>query len=468
MESTSASFAKHTSVEELDGLLARTTKRNSMLLAGVLAIEMVAYYAMDYSVYIVALFGFSLLFCSYCLLTFERRSLAVHQRLTSLSMLAVLLVMTWFGLSVSCLVYYIGLAIYVTYVEKSHNWQLFIQTLNFVCFAISLSLFWEQPYRVEGAVAIELIALIDISIMVLFTGDVIRTYERHNQLAQISTELQTANLAHYVADSHAANGLLDWHKATLTEVRNDAEESLRNTKLTSARLAASREQLEQFTYAASHDLKEPIRTVRSFMQVVEKRLKPDQKSYPVVSEYLTHIKKSAWGMHELLANLLAYSRVVQMSLKVVSILLGQTCERHLTAFAKTNSFTYSIEEVGGGQVSVEMDRNMLSSILDHLIGNSLKFKTDGLDPSIHIAIGQPQEGFVDLVLSDEGIGIPAVYREQVFQLFARLHTRDRYDGSGVGLALVQRIAERHGGQAWIEGEQANGCSIHLRLPCTEA
>jgi len=460
----SVKFPEQATVDELDLLLTKIAKRNFVLLTVVLGFSVFAYFVVNTAGYIYIMVGIFSIFCFYCSYTFDRRSLAINQRIIVSSMMFVLFVIILSEMALSGLVYYVSISVYITYVEKNRNWQIGLQSLNVLCFSFAVFYYWDKVLLIEDAAVLEMITIIDMILVVLFTGSVIRTYERHKQLAYSSTEVQTKTLAAHVEETRKSNLNLTSQKAKLVGVRNEATDSLRNMRLTSARLAASQEQLEQFTYAASHDLKEPIRTVRSFIQVVEKRLSPELKSDSSVSEYLEHIKRASWGMHEMLTNLLLFSRVGRLPLKRTSIALGDFCAKQLTAFAKTKPLVCRLEVQSGSDVHVDMDKKMLESAIAHLLDNSCKFIDEGLTPSISISIVEPKDGFVEMILSDNGIGIPVDYHQRVLHLFSRLHTREKYAGSGVGLALVDRIVERHGGAVWIGESQAEGCSVHLRLP----
>ena len=455
------------SIAHLEQLRHRIAKRNSGLLTFILALAFVAYYVMNYTQLVIWALGVALLVSLYFRLTFDRRSLIVNDRMTVLSMITLLAVVTWFGVTASGLVYYIGVMVYIEYVESTSRNKLLLHIVNGFCFVVALHGYWEEPYRIDGADAIELIALVDLSIFVLFTGNVIWTFEQHNQLAEISAYMQTQRLSQHVEQVRAANTRLEDQQRELLQIRSNVSESLRNARLTSARLAASREKLEQFTYAASHDLKEPIRTVRSFMQIIGKRLSPALRDDPEVSEYLHHVERSSRGMNDLLTKLLSYSRVGRRDLRSKRTDLADLV-RAFTQQLEAQDVEFTISEAPASLAAVEVDVEFMNSVFSELFDNAVKFAGTDQRPQISVAFSASAPGYVTCTVSDTGLEVPAKYAERVFQLFARLHTRDVYAGSGIGLALVKRIVQRHGGEVWLSGNTAGGTTVHLKLPTAPA
>jgi len=238
--------------------------------------------------------------------------------------------------------------------------------------------------------------------------------------------------------------------------RERAEEQLRQT---SANLERSNTDLQQFAYVASHDLSEPLRMVISYLQLLRDRSKDSLD--PDSREFMKFAMDGAARMQALIKDLLAFSRVD---------LHGRTfepvdCEK---AFgAAVSNLKIAIEE---NQASiahdllplVHGDAVQLSQIFQNLIGNAIKFHGTE-SPRIQVGLGS-QNGEWLFSVRDNGIGIDPKDFERIFVIFQRLHTRQEYPGTGMGLAICKRIIERHGGKMWVESEAGKGSSFFFILP----
>jgi signal transduction histidine kinase len=223
-------------------------------------------------------------------------------------------------------------------------------------------------------------------------------------------------------------------------------------------LKRSNEELQQFAYVASHDLQEPIRMVRNYIQLFGKRLSGelDEKA----TKYMGYIIEGSERMQNLVNDLLVLSRVSSQGKD-----LEATKPSEVVAVV-LRDLKLLIEETGA-QVEVEnlplvlADRSQLGQVFQNLIANAIKFRTDR-PPKIHIR-GEVKDGWCQFTVSDNGIGIDSKYFEQIFVIFQRLHTRDVYQGSGIGLSLCKKIVERHGGQIWLESQVGQGTKFHFTL-----
>jgi len=244
----------------------------------------------------------------------------------------------------------------------------------------------------------------------------------------------------------------------ITEQKVAAEELKRAV----AELGRSNADLEQFANVASHDLQEPLRAVVGCAELLVQdsagRLNADD------GELLTHIVEGTRRMQTLIRDLLAYSRVGSRG-----GWLTPTDSNKALALALTNLDT-SIRErdaviTHDALPTLVADPTQLSQLLQNLIGNALKFCKERR-PEIHIG-AQPREGGWQFSVRDNGIGIEPQYRERIFVIFQRLHTRAEYAGTGIGLAICKRIVERHGGRIWVESEPGHGSTFHFTIPQKE-
>lgn len=231
-------------------------------------------------------------------------------------------------------------------------------------------------------------------------------------------------------------------------------------------LRRSNAELEQFAYVASHDLQEPLRKVASFCQLLEKRYgdKLDERG----TEYIKFAVDGAKRMQVLINDLLTFSRVGRLSAAHTDVRLDDTL-----AVALTN-LEASIEESDAEIVrpseplpQVSGDPTLLAMLWQNLIGNAVKFRKPDTAPRIVIECERGTGDHDDqwlLTVSDNGIGIAEEFSEKVFVIFQRLHGREAYSGTGIGLALCKKIVEYHGGTIWIDNSYTEGTRFRMTLP----
>ena len=238
--------------------------------------------------------------------------------------------------------------------------------------------------------------------------------------------------------------------------RKQAQDAL---NLTTAELARSNKDLEQFAYIASHDLQEPLRAVAGFMSILKKKYH-DKLDYDA-REYIDQSVEGAERMQTLINGLLAYSRVGTRGgdLKPMSM---------QTAFdAAINNLQVAIGESKAVITHDELpditaDAAQMTQLLQNLIANAIKFCGKGL-PEIHLIARHEDQHWV-FGVRDNGIGIETQYFERIFLIFQRLHTRNQYPGTGIGLALCKKIVERHAGKIWVESALDCGSTFYFTIP----
>jgi light-regulated signal transduction histidine kinase (bacteriophytochrome) len=230
-------------------------------------------------------------------------------------------------------------------------------------------------------------------------------------------------------------------------------------------LRRSNAELEQFAYVASHDLQEPLRKVASFCQLLEKRYgdQLDERGL----EYIAFAVDGAKRMQVLINDLLSFSRVGRVGAKAAEVDLDATLDDALanlaTAIGESNAEIVRPQRLP----RVVGDPTLLTAVWQNLIGNALKFRHTDRSPRIVIGCERGTGDRADewlLSLADNGIGIEAEFADKVFVIFQRLHGRDAYDGTGLGLALCKKIVEHHGGSIWIDTSYRGGTRFLLTIP----
>jgi PAS domain S-box-containing protein len=235
-----------------------------------------------------------------------------------------------------------------------------------------------------------------------------------------------------------------------------AEQELQETL---RQLKRSNAELEQFAYVASHDLQEPLRMITSFLQLLQRRYEHQLDSD--ANEFIQFAVDGAARMQELVNDLLAYSRIERKTGKfedvdTEDILKQITFDSRLLIEENNADISYDNLPV------VHADYPQMVQVFQNLISNSIKYN-DQEHPKIHISAEKNDNDWLFKV-EDNGIGIDPKHGERVFKIFQRLHARDEYNGTGIGLAIVKRIIERHGGVIWYDSQPGQGSTFYFNIP----
>lgn len=264
--------------------------------------------------------------------------------------------------------------------------------------------------------------------------------------------------------------------ADLAELARDMEAmrrrivtELEETRVSRQRLAAQAEELkrsnaelEQFAYVASHDLQEPLRKVASFCQMLQQRYASQLDDR--ANTYIDFAVDGAKRMQVLINELLTFSRVGRVNQDPVEMDLNDVVDRALANLSAAMEESEAEVEVGDLPVVVG-DRTKFVMLWQNLIGNSLKFRSPGRAPRVRIE-AEERDGEWWMTVTDNGIGIPPNFADKIFVIFQRLHQRDAYEGTGIGLALCRKIVEHHHGKIWLDTEFEGGTRFVITLPVT--
>ncbi len=227
-----------------------------------------------------------------------------------------------------------------------------------------------------------------------------------------------------------------------------------------AALTRSNRDLGQFAYVASHDLSEPLRVMTGYVDQLQRRYADvlDERGL----RYMQHIVEASVRMRALIDDLLTYSQVLQAPRADVEVDTGDVVQRVLTALAGPLAEAGTVVTVGE-LPHVWSDPTQVEGLLTNLLSNASKFASAGSAPRVDVH-GSAADGWVTLVVDDNGIGIAEEYRERVFRMFQRLHVREAYPGTGIGLAIAQQIVELRDGRIWVEDSPLGGARFCCTLP----
>jgi len=224
------------------------------------------------------------------------------------------------------------------------------------------------------------------------------------------------------------------------------------------KLHQSNQELEQFAYVASHDLQEPLRMITSYATLIQRKL---EKNLDADSkEFFFFMTDGVKRMQILINDLLSYSRVATQTKPFEKTNLDDALDGAL------GNLKVTIGEKGARITrdplpSVMCDPVQMERLFQNLVGNAMKYCQN--TPEIHISAEKKKDEWI-ITIRDNGIGIDPKYHEQIFGIFKRLHRRDEYSGTGIGLAVCKKTVERHGGKIWVDGKLNEGSTFYFTIP----
>jgi len=242
------------------------------------------------------------------------------------------------------------------------------------------------------------------------------------------------------------------------------EEAKEEFRLLGEELERSNADLQQFAYVASHDLSEPLRKVTNFCQLLERQYGPQLDNR--AREYIDFAVDGAKRMQNLINDLLELSRVGRTTDEFAPVDTGAALDQALSTLSDRIAESGATVDRLSELPTVLGDRTLLTSLLENLVGNAVKYHRDDVAPVVEISAEHDPAGELwRFTVSDNGIGIDPQYAERIFAVFQRLHLRDQYGGTGIGLALARKIVEFHGGEIWLDTVQSPpGATLRFTLP----
>lgn len=320
-----------------------------------------------------------------------------------------------------------------------------------------------------------------ISAALLYAGRL----RKAGELAARETELHIAEMEHTQTELRRARDELEIRVAERTQEISRANESLREESeerlrtiaeiqrahavldRQARRLGESNRDLQEFAYVASHDLQEPLRKILAFSDRLGSRIGDDLDD--TAKDYFARLRNAATRMQKLIDDLLVFSRVQTQGDA------HQVADLDEIVRSVVGDLEIAIEESGTTVTvatlpTIEADPSQMRQLFQNLIGNAMKFRKEGVEPMIAVAGGieETDEGPMCVVtVADNGIGFAEEHAEKIFTVFQRLHGRGEYDGSGIGLAVTRRVAERHGGTIKAIGRPGHGATFVIRVPAVQ-
>ena len=277
----------------------------------------------------------------------------------------------------------------------------------------------------------------------------------------LKTELLRQQTEILQARNDELERVIEQRRAAEAEIRALNTELEQRVRERTGELSRSNEELRQFAYAASHDLKEPMRTIASYTQLLQQRYleKLDEDG----REFLHYVVDAVRRMDTLLGDLLTYSQqlgskpALLQAVNADAVLMGVLM--NLQALIKETGATVTRDPL---PTDISSDFAQLSLLLQNLVSNAIKYRKQDVAPQIHIS-AEEKDGDWVFSVRDNGLGIGAEYKEQIFGIFKRLHGRE-YPGTGMGLAICKKIVERHGGRIWVESTVGEGSTFFFSIP----
>jgi signal transduction histidine kinase len=267
-------------------------------------------------------------------------------------------------------------------------------------------------------------------------------------------------LARLAADVDAMRRKISAELTEVREARGQVQWVNEQLQVQAEELTRSNRDLEQFAYVASHDLQEPLRKVASFCQLLQRRYagQLDERA----DQYIAFAVDGAQRMQRLINDLLAFSRIGRLTAGFTDIDLNAMMKD--VAAQVEPARQYAQGEITWDRLpTVEGEEPLLTTLFTNLVGNSLKFRRPNVPPRVHVSAIE-RDGQWEIAVADNGLGIEKEFADKVFIIFQRLHAKDAYPGTGIGLAIVKKIVEYHGGRVWLDPDVTEGTTVRFTLP----
>ena len=286
-----------------------------------------------------------------------------------------------------------------------------------------------------------------LSLPIIFKGESIGLFQVANKDTDYEDEdlTQLESIANYLAP--------------ILHARLNREREEKKRRRAELALKRSNEELQQFAYIASHDLREPLRKISGFAELLGKgyRGQIDEKA----DRYIHYVVDGAHRMEKLINDLLTFSRLSRAELAREPVNLESVLEITLNDLGKSLKEA-ECEVTYDPLPTVQANSTQMGQLLQNLLGNAVKFRSDD-PPRVHVSAQMRNHEWL-ISVRDNGIGLDMEHAQRIFDIFQRLHGIGEYDGTGIGLAVCKKIVERHGGQLWVDSEPGKGSTFSFTIP----
>jgi len=301
-----------------------------------------------------------------------------------------------------------------------------------------------------------ILVIIGISYMLLFILVTKPVKELARELQELPEKIEEDEyVTHKTVAREDEIGCLE---KTFYKMRKELFEKSKIIKDTNHELAAANKELEAFAYSVSHDLRAPLRNIDGFSKIVLEEY--GGKLDDTGENYLKRIRNGAVKMSHLIDDMLSFSRAGRTELHPEKFSINKIVNNALRDFTEViteKDIDIKVDDLP----EVVCDHKMIQHVFSNLISNAIKYSSEGDRPKIRIGF---DEGNRALYVKDNGIGFDMQYHDKIFQVFQRLQLPEEYEGTGIGLAIVKRLVERHHGKIWAESEQGAGSTFYIQLP----
>lgn len=251
-----------------------------------------------------------------------------------------------------------------------------------------------------------------------------------------------------------------WNKRLNKEI-SERQKYEKKLKEKNKELARSNQYLQDFAFVASHDLQEPLRMVASYTQLLQERYQGqlDEKA----DKFINYASDGARRMQGLIDGLLNFSRITTHGSEFTPVDVNQVVDRAIA------NLSMAVDKVGAAVSHDDLpvvtgDEGQLIQLIQNLVSNAIKFKGEDA-PRVHISARKDEDDSKWIFsVQDNGIGIEEKYKEKIFVIFQRLHSRSAYPGTGIGLSICRRIVQRHSGEIWFESKEGQGTTFYFTIP----
>jgi PAS domain S-box-containing protein len=326
--------------------------------------------------------------------------------------------------------------------------------------------------------AVQLFEAADKSDLIGIEGHILQRYQfSDTELVEINVEIQTQGFWSREVEYITRQGRYFWgnlavkpitiagHTINLVRVTDISDRKLAEAKIlqTSHQLENTNRELESFCYSVSHDLRAPLRHMNGFVNALQQQLQKNEAlQNPKVNHYIQVIEKSSQKMGQLIDGLLTLSRYGRRPLESQQVSIRQLVEEAIEIIRTDPNHNSLVKFAIGDLPTVFGDPILLQQVFYNLIGNAVKFSRN--QPHPHIEIDSlPDKPNSIIRIKDNGVGFQMEYADKLFGVFQRLHTDKEFEGTGIGLAIVQRIVQRHGGSIWAEGYPDQGAIFFVKI-----